>query len=177
MGVDKASLVVGDERLVDRTARLLELVCAPVLEVGPGLSDLLSVREEHVGDGPLAALAAGADALLARGHAGPTLVVAVDLPALDEGVLRWLVEHPAPASVVPVVDGMPQTLCARYGVDALAAVPDLVRTGERSLRALLAAVPVHEAQVDEWGSVAARATFADVDTPADAARAGLDVPG
>ncbi len=177
LGVDKASLVVRDERLADRTARLLSVVCAPVIEVGPGRSGLPSVREEPPGGGPLSALAAGHRALVAAGHVGPALVVAVDLPALDEAVLRWLAEHPAPSSVVPIVDGMPQTLCARYGVDALAAIPALLDSGARSLRALLAVVAVHEAPVEEWGAVADPTTFADIDTPADAARAGLDLPG
>ncbi len=72
---------------------------------------------------------------------------------------------------------MPQTLCARYGADALDTVPALLAAGERSLRALLAEVPVHEAEAEEWGMVATAASFTDVDTPEDAARAGLELPG
>jgi molybdopterin-guanine dinucleotide biosynthesis protein A len=177
LGTDKANLLVGGERLVDRTSRLLQSVCDPVLEVGRGYGAGPWVSEEPAGGGPLAALAAGAAALAERAYTGAALLVAVDLPALDARVLAWLVAHPAPATVVPVVDGMPQMLCARYGADALAAAPALVASGERSLRSLLATVRVHEAGVDEWGSVASAASFADVDTPADAARAGVEWPG
>lgn len=177
LGVDKATLLVRGERLVDRAGRLLGDVCAPVLEVGPGLGGLASVREDPPGAGPLAALVAGAAALVARGHAGPTVALAVDLPFVDAALLRWLVEHGAPSTVVPIVDGVPQVLCARYGTDALAVAPDLLASGARSLRALLDVVPVHEAGESEWGAFAAADAFADVDTPADAARAGLELPG
>ena len=58
---------------------------------------------------------------------------------------------------MPFVDGEPQTLCARYGEDALVAAAGVVASGNRSLRALLAVVPVHEAHEDEWGAVTNRA--------------------
>lgn len=177
LGIDKATLVVHGERLVDRSARVLGAVCDPVIEVGPGRGRAQSVRETPPGGGPLAALGAGASALADRGYEGAVLVLAVDLPAIDAGVLTWLAEHPARSTVVPIVDGIAQSLCARYGADALAAVPALLVAGERSLRALLAAVPVHEAHADEWGAVASSSVFADVDTPADAARAGIEWPG
>ncbi len=141
LGVDKALLAVGDERLVDRTARILGAACDPAVEVGPGHSRLDAVREDPPGSGPLAALGAGVGALHARGYSGPVVLVAVDLPNVSVELLEWLVQHPAPDSVVPFVDGMPQLLCARYGFDALMAVPGLLDAGERSLRALLAAVP------------------------------------
>jgi molybdopterin-guanine dinucleotide biosynthesis protein A len=177
LGVDKATLLVRGERLVDRAGRLLGEVCAPVLEVGPGHGALASVREDPPGAGPLAALVAGAAALIERGHAGPTVALAVDLPFVDAALLRWLVEHEAPSTVVPIVDGTPQVLCARYGAEALAAAPALLASGARSLRALLDVVSVHEAGESEWGAYASTDAFADVDTPADATRAGLELPG
>ena len=163
--------------MVDRSLRLLSEVGAPTIEVGPGYGEGPSVCESPPGAGPLAALGAGASALAAEGYEGAVLVLAVDLPGVDAAILGWLVEHPAPATVVPIVDGMPQTLCARYGADALDAVPALLAAGERSLRALLAAVTVHEAQRDEWGRVASPLAFADIDTPEHAARAGVEWPG
>jgi molybdopterin-guanine dinucleotide biosynthesis protein A len=177
LGVDKATLRIGDERLVDHVARALVDTVSPVVEVGPGYTQLPAVREDPPGDGPLAALVAGADAL--RASAAPTRVVvlAVDLPFVEAAVVEWLVTHAAPESVVPVVDGRSQPLCARYSVDALATARDLVATGERSMRALLAAIPVHEAHEDEWNEVATARTFRDVDTAEDADALGLSPPG
>jgi hypothetical protein len=54
---------------------------------------------------------------------------------------------------------------------------ELVVSGERSLRSLLAAVSVEEVGEDEWGAVTDARSFTDVDSADDAARAGLEPPG
>lgn len=178
LGVAKATLLLDGERLVDRVARVLEGIATTVVEVGPGYSNLAAVREEPPGSGPLAALVAGAAALGARDDgARAVLVLAVDLPFVDAAVLEWLASHPASRTVVPIVGGRPHPLCARYSHDALAAAPELVAAGERSMRALLHRVDVHEATEAEWGVVASAHTFADVDTPEDASAFGLSAPG
>ena len=177
LGVAKATLRLDGETLADRLAAVLARVAAPVLEIGPGYTSLPSVREDPPGSGPLPALAAGADELRARGVEAPAIVLAVDLPGVDVRLLEWLAAHPAPGTVVPVVDGVVQPLCARYGVDALAAAREVASSGARSLRALLAVVPVHEAPEAEWCALATRDTFVDVDTPDDVAALGLSLPG
>ena len=134
MGRDKATLAVGGVTLAVRTARLLTSVAAPCLEVGPGVSGLPSVLEDPAGSGPLVAVAA-AVAHLPSGVAA--LVVACDLPRLDEALLRWLATHPSPRSVVPTWESRPQPLCARWSPAALARAVELVAAGARSMRALL----------------------------------------
>jgi molybdopterin-guanine dinucleotide biosynthesis protein A len=151
-------------------------VCDPVLEVGSGASRLAAVREDPPGAGPLAALAAGALELRARGQMGPVFVLAVDLPFIEPVVLSWLIEHPARGTVVPRVAGAAQSLCARYSADALVVAEQLVAEGERSVRALLAAVPVTYLDEDAWGAVCDAQAFADVDTPEDLARLGFEKP-
>jgi molybdopterin-guanine dinucleotide biosynthesis protein A len=176
-GAPKALLDARGERLVDRTARVLAEVAAPVVEVGPGYSALAATREDPPGEGPLAALAAGAAWLDAAGSEGAFLVVAVDLPLLSSDLLHWLADRPGSGTVVPRVDGIAQSLCGRYARDAGALAAALLAAGERSVRALLAASSVEYVDEDAWGGVAPRAVFTDVDTPADAARAGLEDPG
>jgi molybdopterin-guanine dinucleotide biosynthesis protein A len=178
LGVDKATLLLDGDRLVDRVAGVLAGVATTVLEVGPGYSSLAAVREEPPGSGPLAALAAGAAALGARGlGTSAVLVLAVDLPFVDAPLLEWLASHRDPRTVVPVVDGLPQPLCARYTYAALSLAPELVAAGERSMRALLSRLDVHDATEAEWGGVASARAFADVDTPEDASAFGLSAPG
>ena len=177
LGVPKSEVIHRGERLAAHAVRVLTTVCdGPVLEVGPGASGLPAVREDPSGAGPLAALAAGGDALRARGHGGCVLLLAVDLPLVDEPLLRLLAGHPGADTVVPDADGRLQVACARYGSDALVRANELVAAGERSLQALLAAV-VHDVLPEaEWRLVAPPDVFADVDTPADAAALGITLP-
>jgi molybdopterin-guanine dinucleotide biosynthesis protein A len=134
MGRDKATIVVGGVTLAARTARLLSAVASPCVEVGPGRSGLQAVEEKPRGGGPLVAVAAGVVALPRNASA---LVVACDLPRLTEPILQWLADHPAPGSVVPVWEGRPQPLCARWSGPALAHAVELAGTGARSMNALL----------------------------------------
>ncbi|HEX2038649.1 MAG TPA: formate dehydrogenase accessory sulfurtransferase FdhD [Acidimicrobiales bacterium] len=163
-GSDKARIpidgVPNAQRLADVLTTALD---GPVYEVGPGHTSLPTAPEDRPGEGPLAAIAAGARALLAAGHDGPAVVLACDLPLADEALVRFLAEQPG--TTVPVVDGRPQPLCARYDGPALAAAPRLVAGGARAVNALLDVVPLR--LVDD---VDPRALL-DVDTPEDLARA------
>jgi molybdenum cofactor guanylyltransferase len=176
-GSPKAELMVDGERLADRGARLLLEVCDVVLEVGPGYSSLPAVREEPVGSGPLAAFAAGGDALVARGAVHHMLVLAVDLPFIDRALLEHLRDHAPTSAVVPRVDGIAQPLCARYGTDALATAHGLLSDGARAMKALLEAIPVTWLDDGEWRRIASAEALADVDTPDDARQRGLQIPG
>jgi molybdenum cofactor guanylyltransferase len=175
MGRDKADLVVGGVRLADRGAAVLAEVCEPVLEVGPGWSPLEAVQEDPAGTGPLAAVAAGGRALGDRGHRGPVLVLAVDLPAVEVPLLRFLATFPGTGTVVPFVGGHPQPLCARYSAEALATADRLASEGQTSMRALVAALPeVQWAGPRMWGRVATEAAFVDLDVPEDLGRGPRD---
>jgi molybdopterin-guanine dinucleotide biosynthesis protein A len=136
LGVDKATLRLDGETLADRAARVLTRVCRPVLEVGPGVTGLARVDEGTRRGGPLVALAAGGEALRARGHTGPAIMLAVDLPRVGEALLELLRDWPGALTVVPEVDGRAQTMCARYGGDALLAAQSLVDGGGRVGRRL-----------------------------------------
>ena len=187
MGRDKAAIEVqaigvpalgvpagpaaGPVTLAERTARLLGAVADPVIEVGPGRSHLTAVSEDPPGAGPLAAVAAGASALAGAGWSGPVLVVATDLPRLDEGLLRWLVSHPDPRSVVPVAAGRVQPLCARYCADDLHVAGRLVAAGRRAMGDLLAAIDAHRAPEEEWSAASSDlSALCDADTPGDLER-------
>jgi molybdenum cofactor guanylyltransferase len=176
LGVDKATLVVHGETLAVRAGRRLAAVCDPAVEVGDGGSGLPSLRESPPGAGPLAALAAGGTALRDRGHRGDALLLAVDLPAVDEALLAWLRDLDGAPTVVPRVEGRLQLACARYGADALVAAGSLVAGGIRALHHLLDVVEHDVVDEAEWGAVAGADAFLDIDTPDDARRLGLELP-
>jgi len=174
MGIDKASMLVAGVPCGVRVASALQSVAIRSIEVGPGGSGLPSVWEQPPGRGPLAAVAAGAEAL--TGHAAlahPALVVACDLPFLTDSVLATLASWPGSHSVVPVVEGQAQTLCARWSVTDLAAVAALVVSGRRAMSALLERPGVELVDEIRWPGGLDRRAFADVDTPDDLQRLGL----
>ena len=177
LGTDKASLVLDGETLARRMAARLGAVCDPVLEVGRGVTGLPSVSEQPAGSGPLAALAAGGDALRERGAVTPALLVAVDLPRVGIPMLELLRDWPGAPTAVPEAGGRLQPVCARYGPDALLAAASLVIGGVRSLHALLDVIDYDVVPEAGWRSVAPADTFDDVDTPRDAERLGIELPG
>jgi molybdopterin-guanine dinucleotide biosynthesis protein A len=177
LGVDKATLVLDGETLAARAARHLTAACTTVVEVGDGVSGLPAVREAPPGAGPLAALAAAGSWLRDRGHHGPALLLAVDLPAVDDAFLRWLRDRPGEPTTVLRVDGRLQPVCARYGADALLAAGSLLAGGIRALHELFDVVDHDVVEADEWRVVTSPDTFLDVDTPADARRFGITLPG
>ena len=172
MGTDKASLDVGGRRLAELVGERLGAVVAPALEVGPGRSGLPSIAEEPPGEGPLVALVAGWRALVGLGHNGPVLVVACDLPLVTVEVLRLLAVWPGPGSVVPVVGGARQPLCARWARADLERAAAGAAGGARSLQGFFGP-DVRFLDEATWGAVAPPSVFADVDTPADLERLGL----
>jgi molybdopterin-guanine dinucleotide biosynthesis protein A len=174
LGVDKALVRRDGETLAARGARVLGAVCAPVLEVGRGVSGAAAVREDPPGAGPLVALAAGAAALRDRGSDFDALVLAVDLPFVEQPLLEVLLAaDPGDGVVAPISGGRVQPLCAYYSANALGRAGTLVNEGERALKALLAAVDVSEIAESAWQAVAPPYALDDVDTPEDLVRLGI----
>jgi molybdopterin-guanine dinucleotide biosynthesis protein A len=169
MGADKARLVVDGETFAARSARVLREACDPVIEVGPGVSGLPAVEEDPRGGGPLVALLAGVGAL---GNPRAVVLLACDLPFVEPALLQLLVERPGWGTVIPVVDGRLQYACARYGVAAFDEAVASLRNGVSSLRAVAGADCEYLTE-DDWGAVVSRRAFADVDTPDDLERLGL----
>jgi molybdopterin-guanine dinucleotide biosynthesis protein A len=105
------------------------------------------------------------------------VLLGCDLVRVESPVLVLLARWDGAPTAVPMVEGEPQLVCARYGPDSLSAARRLLATGERSLRALLAAVDVDLVTEDRWRAVADADAFDDLDTPDDLARLGLRAPG
>jgi molybdopterin-guanine dinucleotide biosynthesis protein A len=173
LGTDKATLVLDGDTLAVRAARRLSAACDVAVEVGLGVSGLPSIRESPPYAGPLAALVAGAGAL---GTEMPCVLLAVDLPFVDEPLLRWLARWPADETVIPVAGGRAQLACARWSIGALREATRLRAEGCSALRDIERAVPVIYVDEQEWGTVTSIDAFTDVDTRADALRFGLETP-
>jgi molybdopterin-guanine dinucleotide biosynthesis protein A len=173
MGQDKSRIVIDGLTLAARTAHLLSLVVETVIEIGPGVSGLPAIMEQPRGEGPLVAIAAGCRALRGQGHTGAALVIACDLPFISERLLRFLAEWDSDGSVVPLVRGWPQPLCARWGAQDLNNAQELVNRGVRSLQHLSTQPDVVYLDESAWEHVANERDFSDVDSPDDLHRLGL----
>jgi molybdopterin-guanine dinucleotide biosynthesis protein A len=174
MGTDKASLVLGGETLAARAARRLTAVCETAVEVGSGVTGLSCVTEQPSGSGPLAALAAGGEALRDLGRDGPALLLAADLPNVGVPLLELLRDWRGAPTAVPEVEGRLQPVCARYGPDEMVAASSLVLGGVRALHALLDIVSFDVIPEAKWRAVGPPDAFVDVDTPEAAARLGIE---
>jgi molybdenum cofactor guanylyltransferase len=178
MGFDKALMLVDGAPNAARLAIALRTAAAPTCEVGPGVSGLPAIQETPRGAGPLVAICAGARHLRSLGHDGPVEVLACDLPFMTSEVISELCAWPARGSVVPVVAGHPQPLCARWSQTDLLAGETLVRAGQRSMKALLARPGITFPTEGEWAEarkagVNILRSFSDADSPADLTALGL----
>jgi molybdenum cofactor guanylyltransferase len=173
MGRDKATIEIGGITLADRTGALLVATATLALEVGPGVSGLESVREDPPGQGPLAAILAGREALLERGLSAKSscIIVSCDLPTLSASVLQQLALSAGDRSVLPVIDGVAQPLCARWSAADLDAAALAFAAGERSLRRLPERSTATLLDESAWGNEAPN--LRDVDTPEDLESIGI----
>jgi len=163
-GVDKPGLEVGGRSLLDRVlaasaGAAVRVVVGPPREL-PG--DVVQVREDPPGGGPVPALRAG----LAEVRSPWVVVLAADLPFLDAGVLDGLLAAAQDRDGALLVDdaGHEQWLCGAWRTAAL--VPALAALqGARLREALVPLDPVHVR------TQASPAPWLDCDTEDDLAAA------
>jgi len=134
MGTDKATLVVDGLPLVEHVRRAI---------VDAGIDEIVIAGPGHVSDpepaqGPMAGIVAGWSRLceIATDRWDPVVVLACDLPGLDESTVRALLRRaPEHRHGAVAHDGArPQPLVAAYRADALCEIARAFGEGERSVR-------------------------------------------
>jgi molybdopterin-guanine dinucleotide biosynthesis protein A len=151
MGKNKALLPLpGNEQLtfVEHLARILTACCSEVLLVVRdqaaatayvALPNVRVVIDKTPGYGPLMGLYSG----LSEIHTTHALVLAVDMPFVQPAILAFLLAQPPTDSIlVPVVNGVPQVLCAVYPRSILPVIEERLNLGRRDPRSLLNMVNV-----------------------------------
>lgn len=139
MGRDKAGLVLPNgSTLIERQAALLKSVGVATLFVSirPGaagpLPEAIGVQDTMAEAGPLAGVAAG----LRAAPAGLVIVLAVDMPAVEEAHLRRLIELATPGrGVVPMQAGQCEPLAAIYPAALADSAEAALREGMRAVHA------------------------------------------
>lgn len=185
LGRDKASIPVGPDGvpLARRLGEMLSSLTDVAVEVGPARSGLDVPDEPDPREGPLGAIAVGWSHLERLSAGVPVLVLATDLPWLSPGCLDVIASFPAADgdSVVPVVGGRLQTLCARWSPAALRRARLLAERGERRVQAAFEGGSVLRLTEEDFARCSPpfdlALELADVDLPEDLRRLGLAVDG
>ncbi len=176
MGRDKASLVLGEQTLLQCVADAMRMVFPQmVVSVRRPRAEVVlpQVCDTYTDAGPLAGLCAGLEHAAQSGQPW-IFAVATDMPFVRPALIEQLANYRTGVdAVVPLVDGHPQPLAAFYSIDALPAVRALATgEGKRSLRAALERLQV--AYVHAADLITADPgldSFVDLDTPEDLAKA------
>ncbi len=142
MGCDKALLSYRGTTLVEWVAGEARKAAGRVTLVGGGDRyghlGLRCLEESYAGCGPLS----GIEAALKAGEAEWNLIVACDMPGVEEGLLRGLLEA-AEGSEADVVaaqagrEGAAEPLCAVYHRRVLEKVTEALEGGRYAVRGLL----------------------------------------
>jgi molybdopterin-guanine dinucleotide biosynthesis protein A len=172
MGTDKAALALHDGRTqLDWARALLARHCEAVFvsiradqRGDPARMSLPVIVDQHTGAGPIAGIAA---AQAAHPEAA-WLVLACDLPFVDDGCIAALIEHRDGRPVVAFRsqhDGLPEPLCAIYEPSAQGAVQEAIASAHYCPRKLIMRAGVGLLEQPSTGALD------NVNTPDDLQRA------
>jgi len=180
LGKDKVFEVIGKETLIERAVRQLaeldeldELIVVTSERVAPLLDAFRLrariVKDVHIGQGPMGGLHAG---LLAAGN-DYSLVVACDLPFLNQDLLRYMIGlRRGYDMVVPRVSGMIEPLHAVYSKSCLPAIERRLNEGRSMVYSLLEGVRVRFVEQEEVEKFdPKRLSFFNINSTADVEKA------
>jgi molybdenum cofactor guanylyltransferase len=159
MGVSKAMLPFGPERMVQRVVRVLGEVVSPIVVVAAEqqpLPDLragtILVRDERPERGPLEGIAAGLAAIC--GHADAAYVTSCDVPLLEPAFVRAVVSALGDNDAAVAVQGpLMHPLAAVYRTKVLATVRELLTADRLRPVFVFDRVPTTRVPVEELEEV------------------------
>ena len=161
MGTDKALVDVNGRPLVLAIADKIAAVCGIVTLVGEPAKYIqlgLPVIPDHFsGAGPLS----GIEAALAATAADLNLIVACDMPALNQAILERLFDPAFDCSLPRYPDGKVEPLCAVYHQRCHPAIRAALEQGTRKVTDALASFAIR------YVSVVHREPFTNLNTPED----------
>jgi molybdenum cofactor guanylyltransferase len=179
-GVDKAALLLGGSRIIDRQLAILAGISDEVLIVANDASRYAALQLPVVPDLiPEAGALGGVYTALATARHEHVLLLACDLPFVTRALLdRLIAEAGDDDAVVPRSSRGLEPLCALYRTRCAPELRERLERGERQVSAWVAGLRVREIDpaaleaYDPQGRL-----FANVNTPHDYARARAWVEG
>lgn len=175
MGSDKAALVAGGETQLARTVALLERHLDAVYVSSrasqaddPVRRDFDNIVDRYDDLGPVAGILSA----MAEYPDRAWLVLACDLPNIDDETIEFLLQHASPGLPVTafrsVIDGLPEPLCAVYRPQALETIERFVADGIKCPRKMLINSPALLLEQPRPGALH------NINTPDDLAGTGIE---
>ena len=168
MGVDKAFLELGGRTPLARVLELAATVAENVAIVGDPAKFAASaplIADVYPGRGPLA----GIHAALRHSETELNLMLAVDLPFLDDRLLKYVVAQAECSSAlvtVPFVSGHYQPLCAVYRKAFASLAEEALAQGRNKIDALFPRISVRLIDEEELANAGCDpAALRNVNTP------------
>lgn len=178
-GAPKGLLRAGRRTIAARSLALFRRLFAETLVVANDPAPYAALGAPIVADVvPGRGAPGGLHAALSAARTEWVFAAACDMPFLDARAIRFLAGRRAGADAVLVrFAGRLEPLHAFWSRACLPALERLLAEGEPSLRDLAAAVDARVVAEDEWRGVDPQGrSFENANTPADAARLGLEAP-
>ncbi len=155
LGRDKYGEIVGGSNLLQRVVSQLSSFSHDIIIVTAREKSLSQftgspgsriITDAYPGEGALVGLATG----LAASNSHYNLVIACDMPFLNQALLRYMIELSAGFDlVVPRVGSMVEPLHAVYAKSCLAPIEGLLERGNLRVNALFGLVKVRYVETDE----------------------------
>lgn len=148
MGCNKASLTIENKSLLERVISSIDALCNEIIIVSSPVNNLQKpgcnskvriVNDIYPDKGPLAGIHAG----LSASNSERSLVVACDMPFLQQDLLRYMIGISAEYdAVIPRIGDFTEPLHAIYNKNCLAVIDELLNRGIRKISELFSLVKV-----------------------------------
>lgn len=155
LGQNKILETIGKRTLLERVISKISQLCREIIVVTSteqtvpqsiSSPSLKIVPDISPGKGPLVGIYTG----LKASNYWYNLVVACDMPFLNQALLRYMIQLSTNyGMVVPRLDNLVEPLHAVYSKDCLAAIEDMIKLNELSVNKLMGLVRVRYVEADE----------------------------
>ena len=155
LGYDKVLEIIGNRSLLQKAVSCVNPLCSDIIIVTaqertfPQFIDypeLRKVTDTFPGKGPLGGIYTG----LVTSDSLYNLVVACDMPFLNQALLRYMIQLATNFDlVVPRVGNLVEPLHAVYSKSCLAPIKDMIKQDELSVTKLLSLVRVRYVEAEE----------------------------
>ena len=168
MGTDKALIEINGQSMIKKAYLLLKDLCDEIILSTTGsyfFKGIKKVSDEKPGLGPIG----GIYSCLKQSGTDKNLVLAVDIPFVNQDILKFLIENIDNSDVIfPLNElGKIEPLCAIYSKSILPAIEKMIQQGDFKVQNLKQYINVKTIQISRDQKFFDEKLFLNLNTPAD----------